>query len=237
MLDQQVETGAVGYAPSLSLPVYPHGDSKPLLRGWLHAAAACVAALLIVVIIRQTWGHAPRTLALLIFAGSSFELYSVSAIFHIWPWRAPRYYLLRTLDHCSIFVAIAGSYTPLGLALLDGWLRTLLLSAVWLLAVFGILVKMFHPHMSRWLSTSLYVGLGWVVALALPAFWTRLPGTAVALLALGGLFYTIGAMVYAWRQPDPFPRVFGFHELFHLLVIAGAVAIGAVICLWIAPLL
>jgi hemolysin III len=108
---------------------------------------------------------------------------------------------------------------------------------VWLLAVAGILLKTWLAHMSRGFSTGLYVGLGWVVVLALPAFWTRLPLPAVGLLALGGSFYTAGALVYGWRRPNPFPSVFGFHELFHLLVICGSAAIGLVIWGWITPLL
>ena len=241
MLEQQleagVETGEAQYPPSVAIRVRAYPEAKPLLRGWLHAIAACVTALLIVLLIRQTWQNWPRLLALLIFAASTFELFSVSAIFHIKTWSTARYYQMRTLDHSSIFVAIAGSYTPLGLALLDGWLRVLLLGAVWVLAVSGIVIKSYCPHMSRRLSTSLYVGLGCVVVLALPAFWTRLPGKAVGLLLLGCLVYSIGALVYGWRWPNPVPRVFGFHELFHLLVIAGSVAMALVIWIWVAPLL
>jgi hemolysin III len=165
------------------------------------------------------------------------ELYSVSALFHIWTWSARRYWFMRTLDHDSIFVAIAGSYTPMGIALLGGPARVLLLGLVWLLTAAGILLKARLAHMSRGLSTGLYLGLGWAVVLALPAFWTRLPLPASGLLAVGGALYTTGALVYGWRRPDPFPDVFGFHELFHLLVIGGSAAIALVIWGWIAPLL
>ncbi|MGO8946398.1 MAG: PAQR family membrane homeostasis protein TrhA [Ktedonobacterales bacterium] len=237
MLQQELEAGEAQFSPSLTLPTHARPEAKPLLRGWLHAAAACVTALLILLLSVHTWQQWPRLLPLLIFAVSTLELYTVSAVFHIWTWRTPRYHFMRTLDHSSIFVAIAGSYTPLGLALLVGWLRVLLLGTVWLLVVIGILVKSFHRHMSRTLSTSLYVGLGWVVVLALPAFWTRLPGQALVLLGLGGLCYTAGALVYSWRWPNPSPRVFGFHELFHLLVVGGSAAMALVIWFWIAPLL
>jgi hemolysin III len=165
------------------------------------------------------------------------ELYSVSALFHIWTWSTRRYRFMRILDHESIFVAIAGSYTPLGIALLGGPGRILLLGSVWLLTAAGIVLKARLSHMSRGLSTGLYLGLGWAVVLALPAFWTRLPLPASGLLAAGGVLYTAGALVYGWRRPDPFPHVFGFHELFHLLVIGGSAAIALVIWGWIAPLL
>lgn len=237
MLQQELEAGEVQFSPTLTLPIHALPEAKPLLRGWLHAAAACVTALFIVLLSWHTWQRWPQLLPLLVFALSTLELYTVSAIFHIWTWRTPRYYLMRTLDHSSIFVAIAGSYTPLGLALLGGWLRVLLLGAVWLLAVAGILVKSYHRHMSRALSTGLYVGLGWVVVLALPAFWTQLPVPALGFLGLSGLCYTTGALVYGWRWPDLDPHVFGFHELFHLLVIAGSAAMAVVIWFWIAPLL
>jgi hemolysin III len=158
-------------------------------------------------------------------------------VFHIWTWSARRYRLVRTLDHDSIFVAIAGSYTPLGLALLTGPARALLLGSVWLLAAAGVLLKTRLAHMSRGFSTGLYVGLGWVVVLALPALWTRLPLPAIGLLALSGSFYTAGALVYGSRRPNLFPSIFGFHELFHLLVIGGSAAIALVIWWWITPLL
>jgi hemolysin III len=237
VLQQELPTTC---APRPTSPPAPHLISpraKPLLRGWLHAAAAVICAPLLAALIWRSWADWNRLMPLLLFGASMLELYSVSALFHIWTWSARRYQLMRILDHESIFVAIAGSYTPLGIALLGGTARILLLGSVWLLTAASILLKARLAHMSRGLSTGLYLGLGWVVVLALPAFWTRLPLPASGLLALGGVLYTTGALVYGWRRPDPFPDVFGFHELFHLLVIGGSAVIGLVIWGWIAPLL
>jgi hemolysin III len=174
----------------------------------------------------------PRLLSTLIFGVSMIVLYATSAIFHLGAWRAPRYRLLRALDHANIFVAIAGTYTPLCISILDGWLRALMLCLIWLLAAIGIGLKLAKPRMSRGLSNSLYIGMGWVAALPLQAFWARLPLQAMQLLVLGGTLYTVGAVVYGWRWPDPWPRVFGFHEVFHLFVIGGSVATALVIWGW-----
>jgi hemolysin III len=238
VLQQELPTRQLAPRPaSPPSPLLISPRAKPLLRGWLHAAAAVVCAPLLATLIWRGGTDWTRLAPLLLFGASMLELYSVSALFHIWTWSARRYRFMRTLDHDSIFVAIAGSYTPLGIALLGGPARVLLLGAVWLLTVSGILLKARLAHMSRGLSTGLYLGLGWAVVLALPAFWTRLPPPASGLLAVGGALYTAGALVYGWRRPDPFPDVFGFHELFHVLVIGGSAAIALVIWGWIAPML
>jgi len=160
------------------------------------------------------------------------ELYTVSALYHIgsWPERVRR--KLRALDHANIFILIAGTYTPLCFNLLSGWLRPTILIVIWLLAAVGIGLATFTLHTPRWLNASLYIGMGWVALLALPAFLTVVPWTAIALLVLGGLLYTIGAIVYARKWPNPFPRVLGFHEIFHLFVIAGSVAFALSVWFW-----
>lgn len=208
---------------------------KPLLRGWIHAAAAVAALALAVTLGWLSRGDAPRFATLLIFCLSMAELYTVSAVYHIGGWAPRPKRVLRALDHSNIFVLIAATYTPLCFNVLSGWVRVALLVAIWLLALTGILLTLFAPGLPRWLTTGLYVGMGWVALLALPAFAAVLPWTAIAMLLAGGVLYTIGGVIYARRWPDPFPRIFGFHELFHLFVVAGGVAFAVLMCVWVLP--
>jgi hemolysin III len=139
---------------------------------------------------------------------------------------------MRRLDHSAIFLLIAGTFTPLCLLLGDGRARTLL-AVVWVGAGLGILRALLWPRAPRAVATVLYVLLGWAAVPLVPAMWRTLGPVSLLLLATGGLLYTVGAVIYAARRPDPFPRVFGYHEVFHLLVIAAAglhfaVAAGAV---------
>jgi hemolysin III len=143
--------------------------------------------------------------------------------------------VLRAVDHANIFILIAGTYTPICVNVLSGWVRVALLVAIWALAAAGILVALFAARIPRWVNTGLYIGMGWVGVLALPAFAAVLPWTAIATLLLGGLLYTAGAVVYALKRPDPFPRVFGFHEIFHLFVVAGGVAFAVMVWVWAFP--
>ena len=119
--------------------------------------------------------------------------------------------------------------------LLRGWFRIVMLLLIWLLAVLGVCLSFFTLKLPRWVLASLYVGMGWVAILALPVFITKLPWTALATLALGGILYTIGAVIYARKKPDPVPHILGFHEIFHLFVIAGSVAFAACIWIWALP--
>jgi hemolysin III len=142
---------------------------------------------------------------------------------------------LRALDHSNIFVLIAGTYTPLCFNVLSGWARVALLVTIWALAAAGIVVALFAERIPRRVNTGLYISMGWVAIFALPAFLSRLPWAFVATLLLGGVLYTVGAVIYAQRRPNPFPRVFGFHEVFHLFVIAGSIAFAAAIWVWALP--
>ncbi len=206
---------------------------KPLLRGWFHAGAAVAAIIVTGILCWLSRNDGPRLFSMLIFGLSMVEMYTVSAIYHIKTWGPAQRRIWRAVDHANIFVLIAGTYTPLCFNVLDGWVRVTLLITIWLLAVLGVGFAIFSLKYAapRWLNASLYVLMGWVVVLALPAFLAVLPWTAIATLLLGGVFYTIGAVFYARKRPNPWPRVFGYHEIFHVLVIAGNVAF--VVCVWI----
>jgi len=176
-----------------------------------------------------------RLLSMLTYGLSMIELYTVSAVYHLGAWSKSQRRKVRALDHANIFVFIAGTYTPLCLNILSGWLRVTILALIWLLAFTGVGLALFKRQMPRMTGTVLYIGMGWVAVLALPSFVALLPWNALALLVLGGILYTLGGIIYARRWPNPFPRVFGYHEVFHLFVIAASIAFATVIWVWALP--
>lgn len=211
------------------------GEGKPLLRGWFHAFAAFGAVAMTIGLLLQTYHDWLRFLSMLTFGLSLIELYTVSAIYHIGSWRGRGRTVLRALDHANIFVVIAGTYTPFCVNVLSGWLRIAVLALIWTLALAGVVSSVFTLRLPRWASTALYLGMGWVSLVALPRFWELLPWEAVGLLFGGGLLYTVGAVIYGLKKPNPLPRFFGFHEIFHLFVIAGGMAFAVAIWVWVVP--
>ena len=213
----------------------PQKKAKPLLRGWSHAVAMVASIALTIVLCWLSREDIPRLLSMLIFGLSMIELYTVSAVYHIINWSIAKRRVWRAIDHANIFVLIAGTYTPLCFNILTGWVRETILIVIWLLALTGISLSIFKLKFSRRIITALYISIGWVAVLALPAFLAVLPWIAVATLLSGGVLYTIGAVIYARKKPDPFPKVWGYHEIFHLFVIAGSVAFAACVWIWALP--
>ncbi len=212
------------------------GDGpKPRLRGWLHAGAAVAALALTIALLLRTPNDWVRFVALLVFGLSMVELYAVSAVYHIGTWSAQRQRMLRALDHSNIFVLIAGTYTPICAVVLTGGLRTTVLILIWVLAVLGVGSAVLAQRLPRWVGTALYIAMGWLALATFPALSRVLPWQALALLILGGVLYTLGGVIYARRRPDPWPQVFGFHELFHLFTIAGGAAFVVVVWVWVVP--
>ncbi len=209
---------------------------KPLLRGWLHAGAAVGAIVLTVALCGRSSQDLPRFLSMLVFGLSMVELFAVSAIYHIGKWRPAVHSKLRAVDHANIFILIAGTYTPVFFNALTGWIRPTFLAAVWILALMGIALAAFTIRWPRWVGTSLYIIMGWVSVLAVPALLETLTYEPILVILLGGVAYTLGAVVYALKKPNPSPRIFGFHEIFHLLVVLGAALDAAAIWAWILPL-
>ncbi len=214
----------------------PDTQPKPLLRGWLHAGAAVAAGVFTLAICWRMLGDPPHLFPMLVFGLSMVWLFAVSAVYHIGAWQPETHRKLRALDHANIFVLIAGTYTPICLNALGGWVRPTILTTIWLLALTGVALSTFTVRLPRWVGTGLYVGMGWVSLLALPALLEALPQEAVLTLFLGGAVYTLGGVVYALKRPDPFPRIFGFHEVFHLLVVIGAALDAVAIWVWVAPI-
>ena len=172
---------------------------------------------------------------MLAFGLSMVEMYTVSAIYHIGRWQGRARTVLRSLDHANIFVLIAGTYTPICVNVLTGWWRITMLVVVWGMAAIGAAGSVFTLRFPRWLSTGLYIAMGWVSLFSAPALARLLPRPALGLLLGGGVLYTVGAVTYATRKPNPFPRVFGYHEIFHLFVIAGGASFLVAIWRWVVP--
>lgn len=208
--------------------------TRPLLRGWSHAVALVGAVASTVALAVRSQDDPPRLLSMLVYGLSMLSLYAVSAAYHLGLWEGRRR-LLRALDHANIFVLIAGTYTPICLNVLSGWVRPAVLLLIWALAALGAASSVSTLALPRWATVALYLAMGWVAIVPAPALVAALPGPAIALLVAGGLLYTAGAVVYARRRPDPLPRIFGFHEVFHLLVIAASAAFLAVVWIWVLP--
>jgi hemolysin III len=189
----------------------------------------------LIVLILQSNGEPLRTVGALIYGMSVILLYSASTLYH-WLPLSPRYEdLLRRFDHVAIYVLIAGSYTPVCLVTLHGTFGWSLFGVVWALALSGALMKLFFRHLPRWITAGLYVGMGWLAVVALGPLVHSLPVSGLAWLFAGGLFYTVGAVIYGAERPDPFPQVFGFHDIFHIFVLAGSAAHFVFVLSYVLP--
>jgi hemolysin III len=198
-------------------------EVKPKLRGWMHAASAplTLAAGIVLVVLSP---NATTRIGSAVFATSALVLFTVSGIYHRGTW-SPRVWLfLRRFDHANIFLLIAGSYTPFTLLLLHGTDRIVLLSVVWTGAILGVLFRVFWNDAPRWLYTPIYMALGWAAVFYFGDFVQHANTAVIVLMVVGGGLYTLGGVVYGFQRPDPFPRWFGFHEVFHTLTIAAFVA-------------
>jgi hemolysin III len=208
-------------------------EHKPLLRGWSHALGAGAAVVITAVLGRKTSGDAVKCISVLIFGVSMIGLYVGSAIYNLGTWRGRADRILQAIDHANIFVYIAGTYTPLCVLLLSGRLRVVMLAVIWSSAILGVVCSVVTLQLPRWITTGLYIMMGWSALLVLPSLARLLPLPAFGLLMTGGVLYTLGALIFMFRQPDPLPHIFGFHELFHLFVLAGSAAFVGVIWGWV----
>jgi hemolysin III len=208
---------------------------KPRLRGVSHEWAFFVSLFLGAGLILAA--DTPKaTLAVAIYAVSLSALFGTSALYHRVNWKRPETRRwMRRLDHSMIFVLIAGTYTPFALLALDGPIADAILVVVWVGAIAGSIVEMIWIEAPKWVTSIIYLSLGWVAVAAFPELWNHLGPVGTALVAAGGLLYTVGAVVYATQRPDPNPAVFGYHEVFHLLVIAAAAVQFAAIAFFALP--
>jgi hemolysin III len=210
----------------------PSAPIKPRLRGVWHQWAFVVSVGLGIALVLVAPAGRP-TFASAIYAVTVSGLFGVSALYHRVNWRDTARRWMRRLDHSMIFLVIAGSYTPFALLVLDGALATAILIAVWAGALAGIVLELVWIDAPKWLSALVYVALGWVAVACFPQLLSDLGITATAMVTAGGVLYTLGAVVYATRRPDPRPTVFGYHEVFHALVVAAAALQYAVVAFFV----
>jgi hemolysin III len=206
---------------------------KPLLRGVSHEISFFLSLVVGTAVAVTAPAGAYPELAIYLLAMSG--LFGVSALFHRRTWSPDARRIMRRLDHSMIFLAIAGTYTAIAGLTLTGPLRFWVLLLVWGGAAIGIVAKVFWIDAPKWLAAAAYVLVGWVALIALPQLWDALGAGGFLLLLAGGLLYSGGAAVYALRRPDPWPETFGYHEVFHMLTIAGALAHLACIEFYVLP--
>ena len=208
---------------------------KDPISGLTHAVTAAAALLGAGVLLAQPAALAGQ-LALLTYGLSLVLLFSASSVYHLVKTSPARELWLRKLDHVAIYLLIAGTYTPVCVIVLSGAWRWGLLGGIWLLALIGIIVKLFYIKAPRWLTVALYLLMGWLGVVGFQPLLAALPVAAFVWLLAGGLLYSVGAIVYATRRPNFAPGVFGFHELWHLFVSAAGAAHFIFILGYIAPL-
>jgi hemolysin III len=205
----------------------PHPVARPLLRGVLHQGAFFVAVVVGVLVVRYAEG-ARASLAAAVFASSVAFMLGASAVYHRITWSPRVRPWVRRVDHAGIYLLIAGTYTPVGLLVVRGVLRPVILGVVWSGAAAAIVLKFAWVSAPKWLSAVTGLLVGWAGVAAMPQVWSHAGPAAFILLAAGGLAYTGGAIVYAIKRPNPLPTVFGYHEVFHALTLV------AVACQYVA---
>jgi hemolysin III len=225
---------ATDRVPPLPATAHPEVRVRPRLRGVFHQYAffASLASGALLVLLAAT---TKASLGAAVYAASVSALFGVSALYHRRTWTTAARRRMRRLDHAMIFLLIAGTYTPVGLLVLQGRLATVVLVVVWGGALAGIVLELAWTSAPRWLGGVVYLALGWVAVVAIPQLFARMGVVGGLLLVAGGLVYSAGAAIYALRRPDPAPAVFGYHEVFHLLVIAGVAAHFLAISLYALP--
>lgn len=191
-------------------------------NGLSHLIGAILSLIGFIYLIFRGWGDTTRVVAYLIYGVSLVLLFSSSAAYHLTHSSDRVMLILRKLDHTAIYLLIAGSYTPMCLIFFEGFWRVGMLTIIWSMALVGIIVKLFVIKAPRWVTAGLYLLMGWTCVMAVGEMIRTMPAGAFVWLILGGLFYTVGAVIYITRKLDFKPDVFGFHEVWHIFVILGA---------------
>ena len=208
---------------------------KPRLRGWSHLVGAFLAVAGTGVLLLLSRDQPAKLVTMLIYGASMVILLGVSGVYHVGTWRPRVRAILRGIDHANIFLFIAASYTAIVYNALTGYWRVGILVTIWLLAVVGMATLTGALTLPRWALAALYVGLGWVGVVAIPQIAQVLGLPALLLIVVGGLLYSTGALAYAFKRPRLWPRTFGYHEVFHLLVLGASASFFFVMALYVIP--
>lgn len=190
-----------------------------MLKGWSHVLAAIAAIALCPILV--SLAPAGTRAAAAIYGGCVIALFTISALYHRVQWAPGPYQFMRRLDHSMIFIVIAATYTPIAVVALPQNTGRLILTIVWGGAIGGAILHLFWPSAPRKILVALYLAVGWAALLVIVDIWRELGVAGFVLLVAGGLLHSIGAVIYALKRPNPWPTVFGFHEIFHLFVIGG----------------
>jgi hemolysin III len=209
-------------------------SQKPRLRGVSHQWAFFVSLGAGAALVLAASGTR-AVIAMSIYALSLSAMLGTSALYHRVTWTPDVRRWMRRLDHTMIFVFIAGTYTPFALLVMHGTLANAVLIVVWATALAGMILNLVWISAPHWFTAVVYLSTGWVAIVTLPQLWDEIGPVGVGMIALGGVLYSAGAMVYARRKPDPRPQVFGYHEIFHLLVIAAAAVQYAAVAIYALP--
>ncbi len=204
------------------------------VSGLMHLAAAALALIGLVVLLFLGRDSIMKNISLLIYGLSLVAMLSASAAYHLVRARPNVELFLRKMDHSAIYLLIAGTYTPVCLYFFDGFFRWGLLAIIWSMALIGIVVKLFIIKAPRWATAGIYLAMGWLAVFGVKEMLSTMPPGALAWLLLGGIFYSVGAVVYITRRMDFFPGVFGFHEVWHIFVVLGCLSHFILIAVYIA---
>lgn len=212
---------------------------KPILRepvnGLTHLGAAAAALIGLIFLLLVGWGNTTKAISLFIYGVSLILMFSASAVYHLANTSPSALKKLRKFDHSAIYLLIAGTYTPICVYFFTGFWSWGVLLIVWTMAVIGVTVKLFVINAPRWITAGVYLVMGWLGLIAVQEVLRVMPSEAIAWLLLGGILFTLGALIYIAKKPNPWPGTFGFHEIWHIFVILGCLAHFILIAVYIAP--
>lgn len=211
------------------------GKMQNPIRGFLHGGAAVASVIGLLLLLARSDGVPTAIWSSIAFGGSLIAMYSVSSLYHSIPWQPPWKKRMQRLDHTMIFLVVAGTFTPIAFASLSGASLAIALWSVWGLAIVGIVLKTLLPKTATWLSLTIQLTMGWSALIWMPAIYRQLGTAAIVLIAVGGLFYTVGVVIFTRKSPVLFARSFSYHELFHVMVILASVSHYLAVYLYAIP--
>lgn len=213
------------------------GRMQNPVRGFLHGGAAVAALAGTIYLVARTWGNTAALVGSLVFGFALLIMYTVSSLYHSIPWGVDWKRRLQRVDHSMIYLVVAGTWTPLAIAGLDGANVWICLGLVWGIALVGIVLKLTLKSVSTGLSVALQLTMGWTVIFWIPQIWSSLGPGAIGFIAIGGIFYTVGTVIFMTKRPRLFPRSFSYHELFHVFVVLASIFHFAAIVRYAVPAL